>query len=81
MRRFFKNNFDLTDEDKKILKKMIENYKLKGEIEKIKEGDIITRSIRIDKNVMTQFVNYCNNNNLKQTQALNRALTDFIKNK
>lgn len=73
---------NLTNEDIKIIKEMISNYKLKKEIERVGEesNNIITRSIRVNKDIMTKFVNYCNISGIKQMQAINKALSDFINN-
>lgn len=70
----------ITKDDIKILKEVIEGYKLKKELEKEEEEkqEIITRSIRVDKKIMAQFIDFCNKNGLKQMQALNKALSDFI---
>lgn len=74
------NVADITQEDIKILKEMIFDYKRRKEVSNIDTSDdeVITRSIRVSKNIMKSFIEYCDYLGLKQTQAINRALKDFI---
>lgn len=77
------NVTDITQEDVEILKEMIFDYKRRKEVSNIDTSDdeVITRSIRVSKNIMKSFVEYCDYLGLKQTQAINRALKDFINKK
>lgn len=71
---------DITQEDIKTLKEMIVDYKRRKEVSNsdINDDEIIIRSIRVSKNIMKSFIDYCDYLGLKQTQAINRALKDFI---
>lgn len=74
-----KNNI-FTDEEIAFLKMLYSQHQKKEKLNDIKIDEIITRSIRIDKNAMNLFANYCKENNLNQAKALSKALLDFIKN-
>ena len=71
---------DITQEDIKTLKEMIVDYKRRKEVSNsdINDDEIIIRSIRVSKNIMKSFIDHCDYLGLKQTQAINRALKDFI---
>lgn len=43
------------------------------------EEELITRSIRVDKNIIDTFAKYCKDNNIKQSTALKIALENFMK--
>lgn len=69
-----------TDEEIKILKSIIKNYKgLEVEGRKL-EGEIVTRSFRSYKSVMDMFVLYCKENKLSQKDAFAKALLNFMNN-
>ena len=76
------NITQFTDEEIKILKSIIKNYKgLEVEGRKL-EGEIVTRSFRSYKSVMDMFVLYCKENKLSQKDAFAQALLNFMyKNK
>lgn len=74
-----KNNI-FTDEEIAFLKMLYSQHQKNKILNEIETDEIITRSVRVDKNVMNLFADYCKKNNLNQTKALSKALLDFIKN-
>lgn len=70
---------DFSDEDIKILKSIIKNYK-SLEVERVEiQGKITTRSFRTYETVVDRFVKYCNDNKLSQKNAIAQAMLDFIR--
>lgn len=80
------NDRALTDEDFKILFKIIDDYKskdnCKSENKSIfipkNDSEITTRSFRSYKNVFDLFSEYCKNNSLNQKDAISDALMSYI---
>ena len=66
----------LTQDDVIFLKKLIRRIESNKDFKS--NGDVIVRSIRVDKEIMNRFVNYCEEMGLKQTQAINGALLEFM---
>lgn len=66
----------LTQDDVIFLKKLIRRIESNKDFKS--NGDVIVRSIRVDKEIMNKFVAYCDEMGLKQTQAINRALLEFM---
>ena len=66
----------LTQDDVIFLKKLIQRIESNKDFKS--NGDVIVRSIRVDKEIMNKFVTYCEEMGLKQTQAINRALLEFM---
>lgn len=67
-----------SDEDIKILKSMIKNYK-EVEVERVElQGKITTRSFRTYEKVVDMFVKYCNDNKLIQKDAIAQAMLEFM---
>lgn len=66
----------LTQDDVIFLKKLIQRIESNKDFKS--NGDVIVRSIRVDKEIMNKFVTYCEEMGLKQTQAINRALFEFM---
>lgn len=78
-RNLNKTVLNFNNEELEILKKIIDEYKRKNE--KIKfEGEIIIRSFRTYKLIIDKFIVFCKDNDLKQQDALAKALNDFMKN-
>lgn len=74
-----KNNIFSSDEIA-FLKMLYSQYQKNKILNEIENYEFITRSIRVDKNVMNTFATYCKENNLNQAKALSKALLNFIKN-
>lgn len=70
-----------TTDEIAFIKRLYKQHSITQSINNIKSGEIITRSIRVDKNAMDLFADYCKENNLKQVNALTKALLNFIENK
>lgn len=67
-----------TEDEIMFIKNLYRQSKLKEEINDMEQGEIINRSIRVDKDVIENFAKCCKENNLKQTNALKIALLDFM---
>lgn len=74
-----KNNIFSSDEIA-FLKMLYSQHQKNKILNEIENYEFITRSIRVDKNVMNKFATYCKENNLNQAKALSKALLNFIKN-
>lgn len=61
-----------------FIKTLYKQHKSVECINDTKQGEIINRSVRVDKDVIENFAKFCKKNNLKQTNALTVALTDFM---
>ena len=75
------NNENLSTDEIEFIKKLYSQHKKNIEINNIEFDDVIIRSIRVSKNAMNLFAQYCKDNNLSQTKALSEALIQFVKNK
>ena len=80
------NDRALTNEDFKILFKIIDDYKSKDDCKSENkpivipknDSEITTRSFRSYKNIFDLFSEYCKNNSLNQKDAIADALISFI---
>lgn len=77
-REITESQVNLSQEEILFLKNMILKLKNNENIKQYNEGEIITRSIRVNKDVMTAFTEYCDKMGLKQVYAISQALMDFI---
>ena len=66
----------LTQDDVIFLKKLIQRIESNKDFKS--NGEVIVRSIRVNKEIMNKFVTYCEEFGIKQTYAINRALLEFI---
>lgn len=69
-----------TAEEIMFIKNLYKQHKVTQVItqETMVEENLITRSIRVDKNAIETFAKYCKDNNIKQSTALKIALENFI---
>lgn len=73
-----KNNF--SSEEVEILKELINNHKIKNEIE-IKENDeIVLKSIRAYKSSLDKLAKYCKDKKVKQQDIISIAIEQYIQN-
>lgn len=71
-----------TPEEVMFLKNLYKQHTITQDVTQ-KENEpeeLITRSIRIDKDTIDTFAKYCKNNNIKQSTALKIALLNFMQN-
>ncbi|CEP45235.1 hypothetical protein [Paraclostridium sordellii] len=73
-----KNNFSI--EEVEILREIINNHKIKKEIEFKKDDEIVLRSIRAYKSTLDKLVKYCKDNKVKQQDVISIALEQYINN-
>ncbi|CEP45205.1 hypothetical protein [Paraclostridium sordellii] len=73
-----KNNF--SEEEIKILKEIINNHKIKKEINLDKNDEIVLKSIRAHKSSLDKLADYCKKNKVKQQDILSLAIEQYIQN-
>lgn len=66
-----------TEDEIKVLKSIAKNYRKTNRSYEL-NGVIVTRSVRTYKKVLTDFSNFCKENNLSQKDSLALALMDFM---
>lgn len=69
---------NLTEDEIISLKNLVLKLKNNEDAKKYSKGEIITRSIRVDKEAMDIFTEYCNNMGIKMVHAISQALIDYV---
>ena len=77
-KRVTKEVINLTQDEIIFLKNLVSKLKNNENLKKYSKGEIITRSIRVNKEAMDMFTEYCDRMGLKQVHALSQALIDSV---